>query len=69
MRIRRGLSSRLLSCGCLVGIYETYEGETVGILDARSPSCADPAHARGNRVTLPTTDDDRERSSRRVDSD
>lgn len=44
MRILRGLSGRVLSCGCLIGIYETYEGQTVGILDAQNVSCADPAH-------------------------
>jgi len=44
MRVLRGLSSRLLPCGCLVGVYETYEGEIVTILDAKAPSCADPTH-------------------------
>ena len=52
MRILRGLASRFLPCGCLAGIYETYEGEIVGILDARGPSCANPAHAHGNLVPL-----------------
>lgn len=52
MRIMRGLASRLLPCGCLTGVYETYDGEIVGILDARNPACADPAHARGNVVPL-----------------
>jgi hypothetical protein len=56
MRILRGLSSRLLPCGCLVGVYETYEGEIVGILDARNPSCADATHARGNLVPPPRPD-------------
>ena len=52
MRILRGLSSRFLPCGCLAGIYETYDGEIVGILEARSPSCADTAHACGNVVPI-----------------
>jgi hypothetical protein len=52
MRILRGLASRILPCGCLAGVYETYEGEIVNILDARAPTCADPEHASGN--TLPT---------------
>lgn len=50
MRILRGLSGRFLPCGCLAGIYETYDGETVVIVDARGPSCADSAHAPGNLV-------------------
>ena len=55
MRILRGLSSRLLPCGCLAGIYETYDGEIVAILDARGRSCAEPAHAHGNSVPLQPT--------------
>ena len=27
MRILRGLSSKFLSCGCLAGVYETYDGD------------------------------------------
>ena len=52
MRILRGLSSRLLLCGCLAGVYETYDNEVVGILDARGSSCADPAHQPGHALTL-----------------
>jgi hypothetical protein len=50
MRIRRGLSSRLLPCGCLAGIYETYRDEIVTIVDAKSAACADPSHVDGNVV-------------------
>lgn len=50
MRIRRGLSSRLLPCGCLAGIYETYRDEIVMILDAKSADCADPTHLDGNII-------------------
>jgi hypothetical protein len=52
MRILRGLSSRFLPCGCLAGVYETYDGEIVGILDALGPACAEQAHARGKLVPL-----------------
>ncbi len=45
MRILRGLSSRFLWCGCLVGIYETYEAEVVGIIDVRGRACPEPEHA------------------------
>jgi hypothetical protein len=56
MRILRGLSSRFLPCGCLAGIYETYEGEIVGIVDAHGMACAEPAHASGNLVPLEPSD-------------
>jgi hypothetical protein len=51
MRIMRGLSSRVLTCGCLAGVYETYDGEIVGILDARDASCGDPRHQPGAAVS------------------
>jgi hypothetical protein len=47
-RILRGLSSRLLPCGCLLGIYETYEGTVVGLVDAKAANCAISAHSGGN---------------------
>ena len=50
MRILRGLSSRFLPCGCLAGVYETYDGNVVSILDAKSGSCANDAHRNGNIV-------------------
>ena len=52
MRILRGLSSRVLPCGCLTGVYETYANEIVGIIDARGPSCADAAHGPGEKLPL-----------------
>ena len=53
MRILRGLSSRFLACGCLAGIYESYDGDIVAIVDARSASCADPAHTVGRAIAVP----------------
>ena len=50
MRILRGLSSRLLPCGCLAGVYETYDGPVVTLLDERNPDCADPAHVEGDEL-------------------
>jgi hypothetical protein len=47
MRILRGLTSRLLACGCVAGIYETYDGAVVTFLDDRDGSCADPSHVAG----------------------
>ena len=53
MRILRGLSSRFLWCGCLVGIYETYDGHTVGVVDVRGRTCPEPDHAPNRLVSLP----------------
>ena len=50
MRILRGLTSRLLPCGCLAGIYETYDGAVVALLDDRAPNCTTASHVDGNRV-------------------
>ena len=53
MRIRRGLSSRYLWCGCLVGINETNGGDIVGVVDVRGRACRDPEHAPNRVVHLP----------------
>jgi len=50
MRILRGLSSKWLACECLVGVYETYEGRVVTIVDAKGTGCADPSHRTGHLV-------------------
>ena len=52
MRILRGLGSRVLTCGCIAGVYETYDGETVAILDARDTTCADSAHEQGKQLPM-----------------
>lgn len=52
MRILRGLSARTLDCGCTAGVYETYDGEIVAIIDAHAPSCAGSAHAVGKVVPI-----------------
>ena len=44
MRILRGLGSRALPCGCLVGVYETYANQTVAIIDAKGSDCQDRQH-------------------------
>ena len=56
MAILRGLSSHLLQCGCLVGIYETYDGDVVTILDARGRQCAISAHITDQPVAIPAED-------------
>ena len=50
MRILKGLSSRLLPCGCVAGVYETYDGEVVTLLDERSRECTDKSHEDGSRI-------------------
>lgn len=47
MRLLRGLGSRLLPCGCLAGIYETYADTTVTIIDARGEHCDNMGHTVG----------------------
>ena len=42
--LRRMLRSTRLSCGCSVGVYETYSGEVVQIVDARADSCREVVH-------------------------
>ena len=53
MRIRRGLGSRRLPCGCVAGIYETYRDEIVTIVDAPGARCDHPGHQAG--TVLPTS--------------
>ncbi len=50
MRILRGLTSRLLTCGCVAGVYETYDGPVVTLLDERQAGCFDPTHIEGNQI-------------------
>ena len=47
MRILRLLSSRPLPCGCLAGIYETYDGPIAWVVDARGDECHEPGHRPG----------------------
>ena len=61
MRILRGLSSKFLPCGCLAGVYETYDGGIVGILDSKADACRVKTHRNGkiipveSSVSLPVT--------------
>ena len=52
LRILRGLDSRALPCGCLVGVYETYAAETVAIIDAKGIRCAERKHRVDSAVEL-----------------
>jgi hypothetical protein len=50
MRILRGLTSRLLPCGCLAGVYETYDGLVVTLIDEKLDTCPDPSHVEGEEL-------------------
>ena len=50
MRILRGLNSHQLPCGCLLGVYETYDGLVVRLFDAISDTCRNPGHRPGTFV-------------------
>ena len=52
MRILKGLSSRRLPCGCVVGIYETYGAEIVTLVDSRDEACGRRDHVPGQQVTF-----------------
>ena len=52
MRILRGLGSRLLTCGCQIGIYEGYDGRSMAIVDVPGPHCGDPAHRLNAELDL-----------------
>lgn len=48
MRILRALSSEAHVCGCLLGIYETYNGDVVRLVDVIGQACR--THRVGQRV-------------------
>lgn len=54
MRILRGLSSRFLPCGCLAGIYETYDGLIIAVIDAHASHCSEDRHGRGKVLPVDT---------------
>ena len=56
MRILRGLDSRALPCGCLIGVYETYGSETVAIIDAKGSDCKNRAHRVDSSVDFHAAD-------------
>jgi hypothetical protein len=57
MRFLRGLSGRVLTCGCLVGVYETYDGVVVATIDARGQACPDAEHRLHAVVPVDSLDD------------
>ena len=57
MRLLRGLSGRVLSCGCLVGVYETYDGAVVATIDARGSRCQAAQHRLHSTVPVESLDE------------
>ncbi len=43
--LRSLLNSRIEPCGCVIGVYEVWSGDTVAVVDVPHPECA-----RGHRV-------------------
>jgi len=56
MRILRGLSSKFLACGCVAGVYETYDGLIVAVIDAPGSGCDNDRHRRGKVVPVDAAD-------------
>jgi hypothetical protein len=46
-RILRGLTSERLDCGCVRGVYETYDGRVITVLDAVGEACQKFGHEAG----------------------
>ena len=53
MRILRGLRSTVLPCGCLAGVYETYDGDVITLIDTAEASCPDDRHKDGAHIPTP----------------
>lgn len=49
LRVLRGVT---LPCGCVAGLYETYAGTTVMIIDERGDACLSARHRNGEIVSL-----------------
>jgi hypothetical protein len=47
MRILRILQGQSLSCRCFVGVYETYDGQTVRIIEESGKGCKEASHRPG----------------------
>jgi hypothetical protein len=71
MSVLRCLAGRILDCGCLIGVYEEYDGSVITVIDARGPACESPEHTLHARLPAdrPRADapesDRRDRTARR----
>jgi hypothetical protein len=50
--LRCMLRTRVLACGCSVGVYETWSGRIVQIIDAHGSGCALADHTVDSIVVL-----------------
>ena len=57
MRILKGLSSRFLPCGCVAGVYETYDGLIIAVIDVSESACDNDRHGRGKVVPIDADDE------------
>ena len=65
MRLLRGLAGRMLACGCLAGVYETYDGDIVTTIDVRGTGCRQRGHAL--HAVIPAESADADPSRDRTD--
>jgi hypothetical protein len=65
MRLLRLLTGQLLPCGCLVGIYETYDARVIASIDARGHACAE--HYLHQTLSSPRAPQDHRRDPVRSD--
>ena len=61
MRLLRGLAGRMLACGCLAGVYETYDGDIVTTIDVRGNACGHRGHSLHAVIPAESADADRHR--------
>jgi hypothetical protein len=47
----------VLPCGCLIGVYETYDRDVIATIDARGAACRLPAHRLHAVVSEPVDSD------------
>ena len=59
MRLLRGLAGRMLPCGCLAGVYETYDGDIVTTIDVRGSACRQSGHSLHAVIPSKSADADR----------
>jgi len=52
MRLLRVVGSLTLPCGCLVGRYEAYSGQTVTFLDSKGERCEVAGHRLGRMIAV-----------------
>jgi hypothetical protein len=51
--LRMALCGRVLPCGCLVGSYETWDGDVFDVVDAHDERCTDRSHATNSLIPYP----------------